>query len=415
MIERLLWAGPWNESSAIARFGMDMVRQLERAGIQVDVLRTETGQWLEPAAAPPATGQVFEPGGLNHGQILFGYDCAVANLGDHYGFHGALLPLLRDTAPLGIFHDAWMGNLMNGWRHNLQHDAHRADHFLRDLGSDPSGLPAIAAMCSGVVVHGPHYRDAVEAACAGEVTAIPLAYTFDAIPPPRLQGDRLVVATVGHINPNKRADEVIRAIGFSPILRDRVSYVLVGPIADSERQRLSELAQRWRSPAPAFTGWLSEEELRQVLTGVDVICCLRDPCLEGGSASLVTALLSGRPTLVSNQAHYAACPDDVVMKCWPGREASDVVAHLERVLAAPEDARGMGQRGRDYALTCHSPEAYAGRLVEAAEASARRIPLVRAARRLGANLSWIAAPPADPVVARAADCLDNLVGRSTQT
>ena len=247
MIERLLWASPWNPSSAIARFGMEVIRELEAAGIRVDVLRTETGGRLDAAAEPPASGQVFEPGTLNYGQILYGYDSMIANFGDHYGFHGALLPLLLDTVPVGIFHDAWMGNLLNGWRHDNRRDVKRVDAFIHDLGDDPSGLSAIASMCSGVVIHGPHYRDAVEAACAGPVTAIPLSYTFEPIPPPSIRADRLTIATIGHINPNKRADEVLRAIGFSRRLRDKVTYTLVGPVENSERQRLSDLARRWHA------------------------------------------------------------------------------------------------------------------------------------------------------------------------
>lgn len=415
MIERLLWASPWNTNSAIARFSMDVIRQLEQAGIKVDVLRTEAAQLLDGSAAPPASGQVYAPGALNHGQILFGYDCMVANFGDYYGFHGALLPVLEKTAPLGIFHDAWMGGLLWGWRNDPQVDANRVDNLLQDLGADPTGLAAIASMCSGVVVHGPHYRDAAEAACPGPVTAIPLAYTFDPIAPPPLERDRLVIATVGHINPNKQVDEVIRAIGIGQRLRDRVSYLLVGPVEYRERSRLERMAKQCGAPMPTFTGWLPEEELRQVLSEVDVICCLRDPCLEGGSASLVTALLSGRPTLVSDQGHYAVLPDDVVMKCSPGREAADVLFHLEDVLRSPAEARNRGQRGRRYALTHHTPETYARRLLEAIEASVRRAPLIRAARRMGAGLAWLGARPDDPVIARAADYLDNFAGRSKQT
>jgi glycosyltransferase involved in cell wall biosynthesis len=415
MIERLLWASPWNKTSAIARFGMEVIRQLEQAGVKVDVLRTETGRYLDAPAPAPETGQVFDPGSLNHGQILYGYDAMVANFGDHYGFHGGLLPVLLDTAPIGIFHDAWMGNLLAGWRHDAQRDVKRVDALITDLGADPSGLSAIAAMCSGVVIHGPHYREAVEEACSGPVSAIPLSYTFDPIAPPRFERDRLVVGTVGHINPNKRADEVIRALGFSPRLRERVSYRLIGPVEEKERRRLLDLARRWRAPLPTFTGWLPEEDLRRNLEAVDVICCLRDPCLEGGSASLVTALLSSRPTLVSDHAHYAALPDDVVLKCSPGGEAPDIVTHLERILRSPSEARELGLKGREHALLHHSPEAYAGSLMGAIEASIRAAPLVRAGRRLGGVLSWIAARPTDPVVSRAAAYLDNLVGRSAET
>src|SRR6185437_6113756 len=159
----------------------------------------------------------------------------------------------------------------------------------------------------------------------------------------------LVVATVGHLNPNKRVDEVIRAMGVSPLLKDHAVYLLLGEAQDGERARLLDLANRWGAPPPQFMGWLPESELQAMLEGVDVICCLRDPCFEGGSASLVVSMLSARPTLVSDQAHYAELPDEVALKCKPGREAADVVRHLEWVIKNPELARTMGEAARDYA------------------------------------------------------------------
>ena len=141
-----------------------------------------------------------------------------------------------------------------------------------------------------------------------DITTIPLAFTSSPLTPPRLDGQSLVVATVGHLNPNKRVDEVIRAMGASPRLGANVTYLLLGPVHDSERARLLSLAERWRAPIPQFTGWLSEPELHAMMDRVDVFCCLRDPCFEGGSASLVVSLLSARPTIVSDQAHYAELP-----------------------------------------------------------------------------------------------------------
>ncbi len=342
---KLIWAGPWNVRSAVGHFGTEIVRELVTLGHQVEVLRTEVGtDLLLPAR--PAPGPVHVAGLQPLAKLLHDVDGVIVNLGNHYGFHGGAVPILREMAPLVILHDAWMGDFIAGWRHATGDDAWRVDRFLRRIADDASSIVAVCSMASGAVVHGPHYRKAAEVGCPGSVTSLPLAYTADDLPAARPIGDRLVVTTIGHMNRNKRAGEVIRALGASQRLRDHVSYILVGPVEAKEQASLLALARQVGAREPQFTGWVSEEVLRMLIAGTDVMCCLRYPALEGGSASMITAMLSGRPTLVSDHASYAEVPDDLVMKCAPGHEAADVTRHLETIFDDPSGARAMGERAR---------------------------------------------------------------------
>ena len=361
---KLLWAGPWNERSAIGFFGTEIVRELVGLGHSVEVLRTELdADLLLPPR--PAPGPVHAVSARPMVELSREVDGVIVNLGDHYGFHGGAVPILRDTAPLVILHDAWMGNFVESWRHTAGDDAWRVDRLLNGLGNDASGIAPFCALASGVVVHGPHYRTAAETACTGPVAAIPLSYTSEALPPPRPISDRLIVTTIGHVNGNKRADEVIRALGASERLRHRVLYMLAGPVKPDEQARLLALARRTGAPEPHFTGWVPDETLRMLMTGTDVFCCLRYPALEGGSASLIAAMLSARPTLVSDHASYAEVPDGLVMKCAPGHEAAYVMHHLETILDNPAAARAMGERAREHALHSFAPATYAARLLRA--------------------------------------------------
>jgi glycosyltransferase involved in cell wall biosynthesis len=387
-------------------------------GFEVDVLRTETGDALDLPPMPSLTGvgEVYLPGTLSNAEMLERYVGVLLNLGNNYAFHGNGVALLREVAPLVILHDAWMGHFLWSWREALGPDAWRVEGLVADHGGDPSGITALCGAAGGAVVHGPHYLDQVRKACPGPVAAIPLAFTSEPMTPPRLDGRRLVVATVGHIIPNKRVEEVIRAMGVSQLLRANASYLLLGQVDDaSERDRLLDLAKRWRAPTPQFSGWLSEADLHAMMESADVFCCLRDPCFEGGSASLVISLLSARPTLVSDHAHYAELPDGVVLKSAPGREAADVVRHLEWVIENPEQARSMGEAARAYALAMRSPRAYAEKLAPILEESIAAAPGVRAASRLGRQLAGLGIPPGDPVVDRVAANLDDLLGAQSET
>ena len=404
---RLAWAGPWNGQSAIATFGVLVVEALAALGHQVEVLRTETGAELLLLPCP-APGRVAPVAEWPLAEVINGFDGIIVNLGDHYGFHGGAMPLLRETAPLVVLHDAIMDGFTHNWRQASGADAWRVGRLLGEGG----GVAPFCALASGVVVHGPHYLHAAAAACAGPVTHIPLAYAAPPVPPPGLAGPGLVVATVGHVNRNKRADEVLRAIGASPRLRKRVSYMLIGPVRDNERARLLAVAEQAHAPAPHFTGWVPDEVLRILLAGTDVMCCLRHPALEGGSASLVTAMLSARPTLVSDHASYAEVPDGLVLKCAPGDEGAHVLHHLEAVLDNPDEARAMGQRARAYALDQFSPASYAARLLRALNAATSAQPAVMAARRVGQQLAGLGMASDNLALPRINGILSGMLGNT---
>ena len=402
---RLAWAGPWNRRSAIAAFGGQIVARLAALGHTVEVFRTETGAQASLPALP-APGAIHAP----FTPMAGFFDGVIVNVGDNFGFHGAGLPLLSRVPAVAVLHDADMDGFRDGWRGYAAVGGvlHGADASLIEGGQE-SPLALAASLSVGAVVHGPHYRARVEALCPGPVVAIPLGLDFPDLPPPRPIGGKLVVATIGHVNANKRADQVIRAIGASPRLRDRVHYIVIGEIGDAERARLTALAERVGAPRPDFTGWVSDTTLHILLVGVDVICCLRHPVLEGGSASLLLALRSGRPTLVSDQGSYAEVPDELVLKCPPGREAAHVLHHLETVLDDPRAAEDMGRRARDYAESVHSPEAYVAALLPFLERAARAAPAIMARRRIGRTLAELGLPSDPASTAGAARGLDDLL------
>lgn len=402
MSYRIAWAGPWHERSAIAAFGSDILAVLAGAGHRVEVFRTETGTSAELPPLP-APGPVHPAGVLTHDLVAGHHDAVFVNFGDNFPYHGAALSLLEPLPAIAILHDADMTNFGNGWR-----------------AQDPAAPIALGSMVEFVaarsiaaVVHAQHYRPAVEEACLGPVVAMPLGHSFsticDDLPPPPATGP-FVVATIGHVNSNKRADQVIRAIGASPRLRERARYMLIGPVEDERREFLTALARRVGAPKPEFTGRVSDAELRARLAGVSAICCLRDPVIEGGSGSLILGLLSGRPTLVSNQASYAEVPDGLVMKCPPGAEAAHVVYHLETLLEDRVAGRAMGEQAKAYAARTFAPTSYAAGLLALAERAARSAPATLAQRRIGGTLYSLGLPCDRKSIQAAARELSSLLG-----
>ena len=393
---RIAWAGPWNEQSAIAAFGVEVVSALAAAGHRVEVFRTEA--MAAVALAPlPAPGPVHAPGRLTPELLSGGFDAVFVNLGNYYAFHGAALATLEATPAILIAHDCVMDGFRHGWLLAGAEATPACASLLAAGNSDDTLLVRLAERAVGAVVHASHYRAPIEAACPGPVVTLPLSMTFqamcDGLPPPfQVQGGPFVVATIGHLNPNKRVDQVIRAIGASPLLRERVRYLLVGPVEDHYRESLIGVARRVGAPVPEFAGAISDAVLRELLGGVDAICCLREPITEGGSASVILALRSGRPTVVCDHGSYGDLPDDVVLKCPPGREAAHVLHYLETLLEQPALGSEMGVRAQAYAARTFAPDLYAQKILGLAEQVARTLPSLLAERRIAESLRSLNLP-----------------------
>ncbi|MDQ2801947.1 MAG: hypothetical protein M3Y41_04380, partial [Pseudomonadota bacterium] len=187
-------------------------------------------------------------------------------------------------------------------------------------------------------------------------------------------------------------------------------YVLIGPCDPAERERLLRLAAAVGAPLPEFAGWVPDEALVAQLAAVDAIACLRHPVLEGGSASLVLALRSARPVLVSETGVYAALPAGLALRCTPGEEAPDVLRHLEWLLDNPVAARHMGEKAAAWARETHAPEAYAARLIPFLGEAAEAAPAILAARSLGLAAARLGFPADEPATGRALATLAEMIG-----
>ena len=120
--------------------------------------------------------------------------------------------------------------------------------------------------------------------------------------------ERFRVLTIGHVNTNKRAEAVIRAIGASSVLRERTVYRLVGAIRPEIADKLARLA-RETGVNITISGEVDDESMVDAIRQADVVSCLRWPALEAASASTIEALLYGKSTIVTDTGFYSEIPD----------------------------------------------------------------------------------------------------------
>ena len=415
---RIGWSTPWNGRSAIADFAGEVGQALRARGHSVTILRSEAG---EAAAMPPRPGPfpVFHLDELDDEALRRRFDVVVAHIGNHQPYHGAQVHRLARVGMVGVFHDLFLGHLAAGHFEEAGDPTGvlaaargvygpagmpEGEPFWVDLGEMVRRRPMLEWLsrhCVGAVAHAEHYAERLRRSCPGPVAVIPLAFVAPDLPPPPPPWKHLTVAAIGHANPNKRIDQIILAIGSSPILRGRCRLRVIGEVTEGERARLTGIAAVLGIAPPDFTGWVDDEGLRWQLRDVDVIACLRNPVLEGASASVITAMASGRPTLVTDHGCYAEIPKEAVLACRPEAEALDAMRHLEGLLARPEEGAALGERGRAVALTRHAPAAYADALLPLLERVVAERPWREARRHLFSTLGSLGLGPEDPAARRA--------------
>ncbi len=253
------------------------------------------------------------------------------------------------------------------------------NEWLRYCASVP--LSEIATEGSlGVVVHSWWHGRMIDGTLLGDVTVAPLpvpstelgfehndrAATSALLD--ELEDQDLLLVSVGAINANRRIDLLLEAIARDPDLANRLQLWAVGPVEDQAAADLLRLARSLGvQDRFTITGRVSDGLLEDILARADIAAALRDPVLEGQSASVLTQLLFALPTIVFDHAHYSELPDEVAIKVDPG----NAVVGLENAIRAlVDDDEGRIRRGdlaREYVLQSRTGAAYAAALLEAGE------------------------------------------------
>jgi glycosyltransferase involved in cell wall biosynthesis len=427
---RIAWATPINHRSAIGRVSADVVDRLVARGHEVCVLATE---WEADGTPPHPVGACVIPWReVDPDTLARDHDVLVANVGDHFLFHGGMFALFGRLPTVGVFHDFYLYDLFNGWLWSGGRPAEDQARRRREIAKDVYGegvLPALgraesgqlpladlardlpmtewmAAYCQGALAHSGFYLDRLAAGCPGPVgqAAMPVTGRGVAALPERESG-RAVLLTVGVMNPNKCVAETLAAIGASPSLRHGVTYRLAGPISPDERARLEQLAESVGFAGLEICGEVSDSALREHLDAADIICCLRRPVLEGASGSAIEGLLAGRPVIVADVGFYRDLPDDLVFKVPDDIPTEALGAQLSRLVSNEPLRRQAGAAAADWAQAHFDLDAYADAIERLAEDTLRAFPVLQVAAGWGHGLRRLGLTPDDPAAPRIAAAL----------
>lgn len=363
---KILWLTPIGERSAIGRSSRYVVEALVREGHDVTVVSSQTEPAVNPqtflARTLPSVKDLLEQ------ENLASFDLVVAHFGDHFPNHAGCLKVLGHPRLIGIFHDADMTNFGNGF---FAFGEALFPDIPQSLLARGEITGSIAAHCAGVVAHSPFYAGTLDT-CDGPLGIIPLAWDLDeaarqaALSPRPRNAERITIATIGHINRNKCADRVIRAIGASATLKATCEYRLIGAIEDKERDYLSALSADEGVPL-TMLGAVDDEVLNAEITGADIISCLREPVLEGASASAIECMMHGKAVMVSHAGFYLELPADCVIRVPATTRPEDILEALEPIALDAAKRHAIAHRAKAFADEVFSPKAYARDLLALAE------------------------------------------------
>lgn len=430
---KIAWVTPYNTRSAIGRFSRLVAEGLSNAGHAITIVRSEAAaELLDGSDVLPGTEVVRWDEACYEPDFWSSCDAVVHNIGNHYLFHAGAIELLQRFPGVVIVHDYFLLDLFRGWSAASDSLA-LGDRILDDLYGEATALRLhtidggpgfweyacehfpmtewIGRLAHGAVAHSNFYADRLRRSCGGPVVVMPLAYNALSDFQPlagREQRSDVTVLTIGHVNQNKRVELVIRAIASSDVLRERCRYHVVGLVTDKERERLKAVARAVSFQNLQITGEASDQILRAEIEAADLICCLRWPVFEGGSASAVEAMLSGRPVIVTDAGFYRSLPDDLVFKVDPQRELGTLTSQLTRLVLDPALRGAVGAQAAAWAKVAFSVDSYVARLVPLLEEVAQLRPVLGTAAHFGHLFSDLGLLPNDPAVERLATILESL-------
>lgn len=425
---RIGWVTPLAKTSSIGSGGLRICDALAERGHLVHIIRSEVRDVLDtPHQETPHRVLTWRDVPLKEAKQS--YDAVFVNIGDNFNFHAGVFEYLKEPFAIGIFHDFYLFNLFNGWRHSLGLTANQA---LREIvttygpASSEAALRAIrgemditelsqavpmtewlAKRCAGAIAHAQFYVPRLLSTCAGVVEVLNLPFARRDIPPAVARDGRLTVTTVGVVNPNKCVDAVIDAIGQSAALREKVRYVVAGAADDAMRAALEGKARELGVDFQLL-GRIEDDRLMQVLDEADIMCCLRRPVLEGASGSAIEAMLSGRATIIADAGFYGELPDRYVAKVPADFSPSDLARAIEGLAADAESRLRMGVEARSWALETFSGDAYAVMLESVVRDQARLEPYLELSDRVAKRLARLGFGGSSKIIGRFAAAIDGM-------
>jgi ubiquinone/menaquinone biosynthesis C-methylase UbiE/glycosyltransferase involved in cell wall biosynthesis len=352
---------------------------------------------------------------------------SIFHIGNNHRFHGPIWQVSQRHAGLVVLHDVALQQFFAGLFREEWHDRtgylELMERFYGAAGREDAedfwaGRLTIEYMAEqyrltryamdhalGVLVHSPRSFDELR-----HDSPCPLSYArlpYPVAPPgsrgkggrgkPGAEPPPYHLIIFGHISDNRRLGSILRALAGFPE-RDRFRLDVYGELWDHQgvRRKIEDLRLQG---VVTLHGFVPSEDLEAALASAHLAINLRFPTMGEASVSQLQVWDHALPSLVTRVGWYATLPKETVAFVRPEHEIIDIQAHLRAFLDDPGRYAQMGEDGRRFLQTHHTPGAYVQAIIDAVRDAEAFRPYAMAhdiARRVGQEMRlWTNLPAPD--------------------
>lgn len=385
---KIAWFTPFSQKSAIGKYSRSVTRELSKY-CHVDLWLSENEDLL--ATNLPT---VFYKGTDDVADRLRGYEHVVYNMGNYVSFHKDIYEMSRKVPGIVILHDLVMHHFFTGYYCLEKRDTASYVEDMKKIYGEEAGHAARGSLSGarppiwesdevvkyplferviegalGVITHSAFHDNIVNKKYLGPTAVIPHPCDSDETPPTvrkaekahlGLPGDKILLVTIGHVNPNKRIDRILHVLSNNPKIAERLTYLVIGLCENGPYYEiLQDLVRRHAlSRTVRFLGFKPDAELHSYMAAAEGFINLRFPAMEGASWSLIEELHFGKPVIVTDTGCYSELPDDCVFKVRPDHEEHDIREALIKIVQGGNQAGEIGERGKKFAMDTFSSSQY---------------------------------------------------------
>jgi len=167
------------------------------------------------------------------------------------------------------------------------------------------------------------------------------------------ESDEILIGSAGYIDEHKGILNILKAINN---LRKEfpIKYIWIGEdknnlISSLISQHFSEQEQRILNECIQVTGFLSDEELINIMGQLDIFINLRYPTAGEFSGVLWLAMHFGRAIIMSDLPHLMEIPCDCVYKINLENELENLIKGLRTLIKEPAKRMQLGSAAKKYA------------------------------------------------------------------
>lgn len=380
---KIAWFTPFSKKSAIGKYSQIATNELAK-DCKIDLWLFEKKNLLHTVLRI-----VYYKSDEDLARRLSNYDLLVYNLGDYVPYHRDIYEVSKRIKGIIILHDFVMHNFFYGYYMDYRNRSDLYKHYLGKLygktgikmaedtlsgktGGDrfvhfPFFEKAISGAL-GVITHSHFLTAKVEEKFTGHVETIYFPYrqklNFIKVKPSKsvikIQKNKVLLLTIGNVNPNKRVHKVIDVIGKNKAIKEKVQYVIIGSDAHSsyiskiqkiiDKHGLKEIVK--------VLGYQEDEVLDYYLWRADIVINLRQPVMEGASWSLLDQMFCGKAIVVNDMGFYSEFPDDCLFKVKSKNEEQNIKFALKKLINNEKLRKNMASKAKQIASENFTPDKY---------------------------------------------------------